>query len=1138
MKNLVANITIRLVAGLASIIVLMIQAPPSLSALFGAILITAPLIIMVAVIRNTSLKFDFQDLTLLPVASLLCYFSLGESTAYIALTVGLIAGGILHLILHHNQQATQPVSTRLLDEVWLLSKNILALVAASVTFMALGGVVPLDGVPSVQTAAQVSIAILIFLIVYDGLLILDLVSRKLPALRLAFEHRQTILAIQILPMILAPLGALTFWQLGSAALWVFCAIVAAIAFMASQIEKTHRSLVNQVHQLQSFSTMHRALRSTLDLGSLVDNVYIQSEQLLGTRNLRIIMQRPQDKTWQTALEMLDGTRQGNGWTHPPSDPLTQTLLEKETPLLVNEAHKLPEGVGSWMGVPISASGRTLGCMLTWRKAGTPEEKFTQSDFDIFSAIASQTGVALENAMLYEESAGHAERLERLNLLNISLSASLDPERVLNLIAEGIVQFANCDKAAIYLLNETSDDSIKLELAHAEKFSPGYTVRSQAINLPLQPEEIERLLAEGEIITIENVHDPNTQVFQAVRLLAEQEDFTSYAYLPLTSPIKIVGIIAIYYKHIHRFGQTELRMLGTFANQSALAIENARLYERVDEQVSRQAEQIVSVSEIGRRLSSTLDLEQVFDLLIDSAVEATSAASGILLLAGDLHESEQLGIGGALNLVAWRGFDPTVSRRMPHHVAQEESTNIVVEQGETVINQQIIDAGEPLSQLGIPIFQETTVIGAIILESPHEQTFNDDDVKFVSQLAVQASIAIRNAQLFFHSQLVRDRLHAILDSSLDGLLMIDGRSRIVMTNSRMHDFWDFARDDFMERSPEQFAQDPLTALGEGLGYKEGELKTLLGRCIRNPNMPAQTDLYVTRVTINKRQRFVERTVTPVRDTNGNFIGLLLIFRDVTEQHELEQAREDLTSMMVHDLRGPLTAVMTSMSLIERHAEPDNAIIFQSVQTSSRAIKKLLNLINDLLDVSRLSDGNISVDASIIDITSTIDAVIGEMRPIAQELDVVLTAEVEKNLPETRVDPSMIERVILNIVDNALKYTEPGTLVALKAFRTELEEAGTEVLQVEVHDQGPGIPDEFKKSIFDRFKQVPGRQGRRYSTGIGLAFCQLAIEAHGGRIWVRDAEEGGSIFTLTIPVYTNKSGGGSGPFFSTPQTTIDP
>ena len=131
---------------------------------------------------------------------------------------------------------------------------------------------------------------------------------------------------------------------------------------------------------------------------------------------------------------------------------------------------------------------------------------------------------------------------------------------------------------------------------------------------------------------------------------------------------------------------------------------------------------------------------------------------------------------------------------------------------------------------------------------------------------------------------------------------------------------------------------------------------------------------------------------MQDENGHFVGLLLVFRDVSQAKELEQAREELTRMMVHDLRGPLTAVMTSLGLIRKTSSEDK-LIEKATSTSTRAVKKLLNMVNDLLDLSRMSEGEIAVDPVIISVDSMIRSVMQELAPVAEEVAPVEEAEEE-------------------------------------------------------------------------------------------------------------------------------------------------
>ncbi|GAB4477338.1 MAG: hypothetical protein Kow00124_20440 [Anaerolineae bacterium] len=1088
----------------------------------------ASLVALIALIYNLGVRTTFGEVTFLPVPILMAYLTMGIGPALLVNAAGVLLGGIVYSLRRLSQDREAPW--------WLLVGGLLGrfgiqalgLLAADWSYTALGAAPPLVAVESAAQALPIITAAVLYLIVENLALLLSLLLQGIPVIPTLVANRRTILGVGLLPLALAPFGALTRGRLGLSFFAFFETILGAMVVVVHMLVIAQESLHEQVAKLRSLSEVNDALRTSLELDQLLETVYIQLASLIRVRNLQVVIANPNSDgpPWQVAYEVRHGRRAPIDPQHAGIDHLARYVLEERKTLVTNrvehtvEARKISKMLTqarAWMGIPLIASGRMIGGLFTWIGPGEqPGRSFTQADEEILIAIASQAGVALENALLYRAAQQSAAQMKRLNQINAMMTSSLNPERLLEVIAESVIEVLGCHKAAIYLM-ETDAEDPRLILAHARGFSPEHVVRSRDIAVPLTDEERQMVLVSGRPVTVPDVHAPGVRVSAAALLLAKDEGFGAYAYLPLRAQQRVIGMLAVYYEGPHHFPAEDVEMLETFANQAALAVSNARIYQQVDVQLTRRMGQIVRMADISQRLSATLDLQTIFNLIIDSAIEGCNATSGVLVLSGDPEMGRQ---DDTLNMVAWRGLDPASPTRAPHHIVQRLASSEIFSKGQTYLYS--IDNPTftgPNSHMSVPIFLDDRVIGAIAVESDVLNAFNQDDLAFISQLAVQAAVAIRNAQLYRSAQTVRDRLAAILDASNDGLLMIDTKSRIVMTNTRMSDFWDFARQDFRPRSPDQFMRDPLSALGEGLGYHEGELTDLLNRGLRNPNMPSRTDVYSTQVS-EGRQRFVERTVTPVRDEMGSFIGLLLIFRDVTEQKELEEARRNLTELIVHDLRAPLQAVMGSMRLIEQVAPPDNSIIEQALNVSERAVKKLLNMVNNLLDLSRMERGELQVDTGVENVGALLEDVIKEMRPLAEDVDAVLQLDVEPNLPLALIDRDMIERVVLNLTDNALKYSPPGTLIRLRAYRStsgsDPVDGRKSVIRVDVVDQGPGVPDEFKKAIWNRFAVIPGRKGRRPSAGLGLAFCRLAVESHNGKIWVEDNPEGGSIFAFTLPI----------------------
>jgi NtrC-family two-component system sensor histidine kinase KinB len=1087
-------------------------------------MLIASQVLLIALVWNLGVKVTFGQVTFLPAAVLMAYLALGLETGTTVLTVGLVLGGAGQLAQAwyrlHDQHAVWWVA---LGEavMWPLAQNGFSLLAADWAYRELGAAPPLTNIATLQDLSPVLTAPVVYLIVYNLMLIGDLWLQQIKIVPTLIENRRALLGIQLLPLVPIPFSVLALARLGSVSFFVFVSILIAIVIVVNRLTVAQDTLNVQVSQLRSFSAMSRALRTSLQTDKLLETTYYQVANLLHVKNLHVVLNKnPGAETpeWRMAFAVEGGKRAERELPREP-DSFLKKVLGEGIILLADpvdqKARQIkadnPPKARAWMGVPLMSSTQLLGCVYTWLDHGQqPDRSFDEADLDLFGAIATQTSVALENATLYESAQQQASQLARLNQIGTLMNASLNPERVLELITDSIIEVAGCDKAAIYLLQSAprTPDSPDLLLAHAQGFSPEHLVQARDARTTLADAERKQVMDEGQTIVVPDVDARGVLISPGALLLADREDFAAYAYLPLQAQKQSIGLLAVFYEEPHYFSDGEIELLETFSNQAALAIVNARIYQRVDIQLSRRVGQIVHMADINRRLSATLDLETIFDLIIDTAMEGCSADAGVLVLTHDAEFGEEQ---EGMNMVAWRGFDPARSARAPHHVAETVSDK-VLQSGETLLTSvdDPEDTAGPRSQLSVPITVENHTIGAITLESEMLDAFSEEDVAYVSQLAMQAAVAIRNAQLYRRAQMVRDRLHAILDASNDGLVMIDPKSRIVMTNTRMGDFWDFARQDFSQRTPDQFLADPLTALGEGLGYREGELAALMRQGFRNPNMPLTTDLYVVRS--GSRPRFVERTAAAVPDEQGNFIGLLLLFRDVTEQKELEEAREDLISMIVHDLRAPLQAVMGGMRLIGDRVSADDKIVEQATDVSTRAVKKLLNLVNNLLDLSRMEHGELAIDPSVESVNVILEDAARELMPLAQEVNAVIKIDAPDDLPYLYVDRDMIERVLLNLVDNALKFAPPGSLVALHAEQA----ADDKFVQVEIADKGPGVPDDYKDKIFDRFSQVPGQKGRRRSAGLGLAFCRMAVEAHRGQIWVDDNPDGGSVFTFTLPV----------------------
>ncbi len=228
--------------------------------------------------------------------------------------------------------------------------------------------------------------------------------------------------------------------------------------------------------------------------------------------------------------------------------------------------------------------------------------------------------------------------------------------------------------------------------------------------------------------------------------------------------------------------------------------------------------------------------------------------------------------------------------------------------------------------------------------------------------------------------------------------------------------------------------------------------------------------------------------------------------------LETLRQNLTSMIIHDLRTPLTAVMGSLSLLYDYAAVEgNADAEEMHEMASQNSEKLLAMINDLLDVTKMESGAMKLDRTSVDIATLIVDVEKSMQPLAILEEVQVACDLPSALPPLSADREMLRRVLVNLVANALKFTPAGGHVVIHA--KDQEDA---FVKISVVDDGPGIPAGYEDKIFEKFGQVESGERKKLSTGLGLTFCKMAVEAHGGKIRVDGAPGGGSDFSFLWPV----------------------
>ena len=236
------------------------------------------------------------------------------------------------------------------------------------------------------------------------------------------------------------------------------------------------------------------------------------------------------------------------------------------------------------------------------------------------------------------------------------------------------------------------------------------------------------------------------------------------------------------------------------------------------------------------------------------------------------------------------------------------------------------------------------------------------------------------------------------------------------------------------------------------------------------------------------------------------------KEKRELELLQKMRQDLGSMIVHDLRTPLASLLLSIqamqrSLKDRITDKERKYFAYSLESG----QKLIDMINDLLELHKMEEGQLKLMRQKVEMKEIVEDAMRQIEMLAKEKELTVEKVAPKECPPLYVDKEKITRVVVNLLSNAIKFSDKNSQITLQAGTS-----GPAKILLSVKDQGPGIPPEYVNRVFDKFVQVESRQeGRRFSTGLGLTYCKLAVENHGGKIWVESELGKGSTFFVELP-----------------------
>lgn len=899
---------------------------------------------------------------------------------------------------------------------------------------------------------------------------------------------------------------------------------AAVALDNARLfEETQRRLV----EMAALNKVGQAISSALDLDELLAEVYRQAGALVDTTNFYIALHDAERDivSFPISVDEYDPIRP----PRPAGAGLTGHIIHTRQPLLIREnmreAHRRigiePSGhlAKSWLGVPMLAGDKVLGVIAV--QSYHRERAYDESHLEVLSTLAAQTAVAIENTYLYDQARARMEEMINLYGISLATSSTTDVKQALQFITDGALALTGAAVSTVSLPDPHTGQLVQRAVS-----AESTRLLGSAANLRPRPGGLSAHVLESRQPAV----IPDTAAEPRFNPETRAAGIQAAAGVPLLLRDQAVGVLFVNYTETHAFSEWELQVLFFLASQAAIAIENARLFEeirlfsqeleqRVEERTAELAtekEHVETLHQITSELATTLDLDQLLNRTLEQLGRVSNAERGAILWVDPRQErlvyraaygrQEELPIGG--KPTAFRSGVGLAGWAIQHRQAVL-SPDVRADERWVETDPE----SKTRSMMVVPIVAGDDVLGVATLSHPHVAFFTKDQLRLVSTIIGEVGIAAHNAELYIFvreqadrmAQLYRtqeaeaSKLGAILESIADGVIVSDARDRIILANK--------AAEWILETQMDILAgQEVYRVMGGIFGEDEATFQELRRELVSGQQFLARVFEWEGKV--------INAHIAPVFTEKEEFVGLVTVFRDITKEHEVDRMKTEFVSTVSHELRTPLTSIKGYVDLIlDGDAGEINDDVREFLITVQSNSDRLAELINDLLDISRIETGRLRLDLEPTSLPRVMNEVLDSVRAQVAARQLTLQVDLPPDLPPVYADMQRLHRVLLNLVTNAYKYTPPGGTITITA---QVVDDGYKV-QVDVADTGIGISEVDQQRLFSRFFRADHPLVRAASgTGLGLAIARSLVDLHGGEMWMTSELDKGSAFSFTIPL----------------------
>jgi len=548
---------------------------------------------------------------------------------------------------------------------------------------------------------------------------------------------------------------------------------------------------------------------------------------------------------------------------------------------------------------------------------------------------------------------------------------------------------------------------------------------------------------------------------------------------------------------------ELDVLYNVSNTISYTLDFKQLVSLIMAPINKVVEYDVSCSLLSTEQGIDLMVQRVKPITADfiDAVKTNIVSAFNALVRNPISASEISIAEVTIQPLVELNFEVPLTKPylcMPNHENSEKASQKKLDDDRPALVQSFFN---------VPLTIQDEVVGMINVSSSRKDAFDDNDVRLLYTIANQMSNAIERLKSVITSE--KNKMTTMVDGMTEGVIMIDEKGYIVVLNPSAKKILGFNVDHKVttKQLQERFKELNIAQMLNGnFGGNNREIGKISKEIALGENI----------IHISAEQ---------IHDDNKPTIGLVIVLRDITPQKKIEQAKLDFVSAVSHEIRNPLSMIKNAVSIIEMAGEPnENQKKFLSI--AIRNIDRLARLVEQVLDISKMESGKSRFE--MLSIKSLIDDSIEVLKIRANEKGIIIEEKVDEELPAVYGDRDKLEQVLINLLDNAIKFTEEGYItIEVKRANSVLRAPENrdftghnfepKFAEISVSDTGIGISTDEQKKIFDKFQQVgASSQYKTTGFGLGLAITKELILSHHGKICV-DSELGkGSTFTFTVPI----------------------